>query len=62
MSNHLEDLQEFLKLRNFEVPEIVLDGEIHRFDAEKPYSGWYWGKMFKGDKLEHIAFTVGDWY
>ena len=62
VQEHLEDFNSFLKDRNFNISEIILDGDVHRFDAEKPLSGWYVGNTVKGDKgITHTYAVVSDW-
>ena len=59
---HLKSLESFLKIRDFEIPGIQLDGEIHRFDAKKPNTGWYLGGLHEGTAGGiHTWAVVGDW-
>lgn len=61
----LSDISEFhsrLKKLNISIPNPIFDGAVHRFDGEKPLSGWYVGKTVQGTKgTNFVIATVGDW-
>jgi putative DNA primase/helicase len=58
----LHKFQEFTSSHGFDVHDLIIDGEIHRFDAKSQLSGWYiaWSHRSLSQE-EHFVCVIGDW-